>query len=173
MCHVPWCKSFHYGPWWADHVASLDAAGEGWAQSALLSRWGLSAPAPRIHLNVVQSPCHGGPVDLLVACSYLPSPAAQYYLRMQSNWHAYSSQASSSENSKLRFCVFQRASLQLGEYFFFLLVEGKIVSLQGDVELTYFCYLLLCVPQLILSLAKYNKHDVKEKTPGFSLHLQM
>lgn len=71
------------------------------------------------------------------------------------------------------FACFSEQVYSWESIFFFLLVEGKIVSLQGDVELTYFCYLLLCVPQLILSLAKYNKHDVKEKTPGFSLHLQM
>ena len=50
----------------------------------------------------------------------------------------------------------------------FLLVEGKIVSLLGDGGPTYFCYLLLCVPQSILSLATYNKHDVKKNIRFFS-----
>lgn len=39
------------------------------------------------------------------------------------------------------------------------------MALQKDVELIYFCYLLLCVPQLILSLANDNKHGVKKTFP--------
>lgn len=49
--------------------------------------------------------------------------------------------ASNSENPELRFCMFQRASLN-GRlsyiFFFFLLVEGKIGSLLGDGELDLF-----------------------------------
>lgn len=49
--------------------------------------------------------------------------------------------ASNSENPELRFCMFQRASLNgrlSCSIFFFLLVEGKIGSLLGDGELDSF-----------------------------------
>ena len=142
--HFPWRKSFHHSQLQAPNVASLNAElgrdEHSWLSCAAVRMLWSERPTPDPQLTSSQ---HVHVIRLLKLSTALECKPNDTHTPYKTSNSDYKTQTQI-------LLVFQCVSLNRGlsyvfnyAFMFFLFVEGTIVSLQKDLELIYFCYLIL------------------------------